>query len=96
MKKQFMDKKELNVKIGDTVAVQGNIGTVTEIYEDSEVLNVRVHFTGELANWGQYQDAVYGGFTVIDSNENTESGGYYIGKPYQFDDLYNGIQDEPF
>ena len=66
MKKQFMEKKELNVKIGDTVVVQGNVGTVTEIYEDSEVLNVRVHFTDELANWGQYQDAVYGGFTVLD------------------------------
>ncbi len=66
MKKIYMDEEALNVKVGDTVVVQGNVGTVTEIYEDAEVLNVRVHFVGELRNWGQYQDGMYGGFAVIE------------------------------
>lgn len=28
--------------------------------------------------------------------EDDPEGGYYIGMPYPHDDLYNGIQDEPF
>ena len=81
MYNKFMKNKEINVKVGDTVSVQGNIGTVTEVFhntkkewngkeyvkvEGSESTCVRVHFTGELANWGQYQDEVYGIYTVIE------------------------------
>lgn len=81
MKNIYMEEKELNVKVGDTVSVQGNRGIVTEVLKgydvewngseyvkvaDSDYTNVRVHFTGELASWGQYQDGVYGGFAVID------------------------------
>lgn len=80
MYNRLMAEKEINVKVGDTVAVQGNRGTVTEVLkhfdtewngkeyakvEGSEGTYVRVHFTGELANWGQYQDGVYGGYTVL-------------------------------
>ena len=80
MYNRLMKEKELNVKVGDKVAVQGNRGTVTEVFRDHEVewngkeyvkvegseyTNVRVHFEGELANWGQYQDGVYGGYTVL-------------------------------
>ena len=80
MYNKFMAEKELNVKVGDTVMVQGNEGTVTEVFknhdtewngkeyvkvEGSDSTSVRVHFTGELASWGQYQDKVYGGYAVI-------------------------------
>lgn len=80
MYNRLMKEKELNVKVGDTVSVQGNRGTVTEVFkgfhkewngkeyvkvEGSDYTNVKVHFTGELASWGQYQDGVYGGYTVI-------------------------------
>ena len=76
----LMNEKELNVKVGDKVMVQGNEGIVTEVfhttdtrwngteYEEvkgSEGTSIRVHFTGELAKWGQYQNGTYGGFTVI-------------------------------
>lgn len=75
-----MDHKELNVKVGDKVSVEGNKGIVTEVLkgfdtiwngnkyekvENSDYTSVRVHFTGDLANWGQYQDRVYGGYKVI-------------------------------
>lgn len=75
----MMDAKELNVKVGDKVFVQGNEGIVTEVFHNidtewngkeyvevagSESTNVRVHFTGELAKWGQYQDGVYGDYFV--------------------------------
>ena len=81
MKNIFMKEKELNVKVGDTVAVEGNKGTVTEVIrgcsqewngtkyvneKDGDYTMVRVHFTGDLASWGQYQDKVYGGFEVIE------------------------------
>ena len=81
MYNKFMNEKELNVKVGDHVAVQGNRGVVTEVFrgvekkwngteyvdaEGTEYTDVRVHFTGELARWGQYQDGVYGGFEVIE------------------------------
>lgn len=36
---------------------------------------------------------------IANASEFTEDepeGGYYLGMPYQYDDLYNGIQDEPF
>lgn len=77
---KFLNAKELNVKIGDRVSVQGNEGIVTEVFRGihkewngkeyveapgTEYTQVRVHFGGELAKWGQYQDGVYGGFVVI-------------------------------
>lgn len=67
----LLEEKELAVKVGDTVAVEGNRGKVTEVIKGKidtgeDYTNVRVHFTGELANWGQYQDGVYGCFTVIE------------------------------
>ena len=80
MYNKFLAKNELEVKIGDTVSVMGNEGTVTEVIRGfekewngaeyvkkpgTERTSVRVHFTGELAAWGQYQDGVYGGFRVI-------------------------------
>jgi hypothetical protein len=80
MKNIYMEEKELNVKVGDRVCVQGNEGIVTEVFrgyskewngkeyvkaEGSDYTDVRVHFTGELARWGQYQDGVYGGFVVL-------------------------------
>lgn len=80
MYNRLMGAKELNVKVGDKVAVQGNRGTVTEVLrhydtkwngkeyvkvEGSEGTSVRVHFEGELTSWGQYQDGVYGGYTVL-------------------------------
>lgn len=82
MYNKFMSEKELNVKVGDKVLVQGNEGIVTEVYhnidkewngreyvevEGSESTSARVSFINDLANWGQYQDGVYGGFTVIES-----------------------------
>ena len=88
MYNKFMAEKELNVKVGDEVAVQGNRGTVTEVYrgygtvwdgdrytrvEGSEYTNVKVHFTGELAEYGQYQDGVYGDYTVIEKREEIEA-----------------------
>lgn len=80
MYNKFMNRKELEVKVGDTVMVQGNIGTVIEVIkgykkewngveyvkeEGTDFTNVRVHFIDELAAWGQYQDGVYGGFEVV-------------------------------
>lgn len=81
MYNKFMQEKELNVQVGDIVSVQGNRGIVTEVFrgyetewngaeyakiEGTDYTNVKVHFTDELANWGQYQDGVYGLYTVID------------------------------
>lgn len=81
MYNKLMDSKELNVKVGDKVSVQGNRGVVTEVIkghhtewngseyvkvDGSEYTNVRVHFECELARWGQYQDGVYGGYVVIE------------------------------
>ena len=81
MYNKFMEAKELNVKVGDKVFVQGNAGIVTEVFkgfdkewngkeyvkkEGTDYTNVRVHFTGELARWGQYQDEVYGGYCVAE------------------------------
>lgn len=80
MYNRLMAEKEINVKVGDKVAVQGNRGIVTEVFhttdtewngkeyievKGSESTSVRVHFSGELAAWGQYQDGVYGGYTVL-------------------------------
>lgn len=79
MYNRLMKEKELKVKVGDKVMVQGNPGIVTEVFHHtdtewngkeyyevpgSESTSVRVHFTGELASWGQYQDGVYGGYIV--------------------------------
>ena len=67
MYNKFMKEKEINVKVGDRVAVQGNRGTVTEVIKVSDAwTGVRVHFEDDLAEWGQYQDGVYGGYTVLD------------------------------
>lgn len=81
MYNKFMDSKELSVKVGDRVSVQGNRGVVTEVFkgyqtewngseyvkvDGTDYTDVRVHFEGELARWGQYQDGVYGGFVVIE------------------------------
>lgn len=80
MYNKFMDAKEINVKVGDKVSIQGNCGIVTMVIrgtdkewngkEYAEVPNtewtdVRVHFEGELAKWGQYQDGEYGCYTVL-------------------------------
>lgn len=80
MYNRLMNERELNVKVGDEVNVQGNRGIVTEVLktvetewngkeyvtiEGSDSTSVRVHFTGDLASYGQYQDNVYGGFTVV-------------------------------
>lgn len=77
---KYMNDKELNVKVGDRVFVQGNRGIVTKVINGinkewngkeyapvagTEFTNVRVHFEGELAKWGQYQDGEYGCFEVI-------------------------------
>lgn len=83
---KFLSAKQLNVKVGDIVSVQGNRGIVTEVMkhndvewngkeyvkvEGSEGTSVRVHFTGELAEWSQYQDGVYGDWAVIESRDYT-------------------------
>ena len=80
MKNNMMKPRELNVKVGDKVSVQGNKGIVTEVLKaidtewkgkeyvevpGSESISVRVHFSGELANYGQYQDGMYGGYVVV-------------------------------
>lgn len=59
MYNKFMEEKEINVKVGDRVIVEGNRGTVTEVFRSidkewngkryveipgSEYTNVRVHF----------------------------------------------------
>ena len=65
MYNKFLDAKELNVKIGDKVLVQGNKGIVTDVIQDADTTDVRVHFTNELAMYGQYQDKIYGIFKVV-------------------------------
>ena len=87
MYNKFMNEKEINVKVGDKVAVCGNLGVVTEVFknidqewngkeyievEGTESTNVRVHFEDETANFGQYQDGIFGGFTVLDENTYKE------------------------
>ena len=66
MKNTMMNERELNVKVGDMVSVQGNRGTVLEVIRHNDATYVRVHFTGYLAEFGQYQDSVYGGFEVVE------------------------------
>lgn len=80
MYNRLMNERELNVKVGDKVAVLGNRGIVTEVFhshdtewngkeyvkvQGSESTSVRVNFTGELASWGQYQNKVYGDYVVV-------------------------------
>ena len=43
-----------------------------------------------------YDCAIANAQNFTDDEEPTGGCGYYIGKPYPWDDLYNGIQDEPF
>jgi len=65
MKNTMMSKREQNVKVGDLVSVEGNLGTVTEVIKKDDWTGVRVHFEGFLAEFGQYQDQVYGGYVVV-------------------------------
>lgn len=74
MYNRFMKPKELNVTIGDRVAVHGYYGTVTEVFkgvdaENEPYTDVRVKFDANelISSWGQYQNGVYGCFTVIRS-----------------------------
>lgn len=79
MYNKFMDAKELNVKVGDRVAVCGWRGTVTEVLRGSvtewngteyvkvpgkEYTHVKVHFDDNGIG-AQYQNGIYGGYTVI-------------------------------
>ena len=81
MYNKFMNEGEINVKVGDRVAVCGFKGTVTEVFKDfdkewngkeyekvegTEWTGVRVHFDSTKEVWGQYQDGVYGGYTVLE------------------------------
>lgn len=72
MYNKFMNEKEINVKVGDKVAVCGNLGVVTEVFKTIDSTSVRVHFEDELANFGQYQNGIYGGFTVLDEKTYKE------------------------
>ena len=70
MKNSMMKEKEINVKVNDIVSVQGNKGIVTEVIKGTDAngeqyTNVRVNFSGDLANYGQYQNGVFGLYTVI-------------------------------
>lgn len=83
MYNKFMAEKEINVRIGDRVAVQGHKGTVIDVLkghkiewngseyvkvDGSEYTNVKVHFddSDDLSQFGQYQDKVYGGYSIIE------------------------------
>ena len=67
MKNTMMKEKELNVKVGDRVAVEGNRGTVTGVWTDGETTEIKVHFdeNEDISTWGQYQDKWYGLYTVL-------------------------------
>ena len=81
MYNKYLSQEDLNVKVGDKVKVTScHEGIVTEVFKGiekewdgssyigkpgTEWTQVRVHFNDELAEFGQYQDAVYGGFNVI-------------------------------
>lgn len=84
MYNRLMEKKELDVKVGDRVNVQGWIGTVTEVYHGidtewngteyvevpgTESTSVTVHFD-DAGIGGQYQDGHYGGYWVIEEDKN--------------------------
>ena len=66
MYKHLASPEVLRVKPGDVVLVQGNRGTVTERIETEDAILVRVKFTGFLEEFGQYNNQIYGGFTVIE------------------------------
>lgn len=68
-------QEQINVEVGDVVSIQGNIGKVTEVirgkvkmkshpHYGKEYVDVRVHFSGYLSEFGQYQDQVYGLFYI--------------------------------
>jgi len=81
MYNKYLSQEDLNVKVGDKVKVTScHEGIVTEVFKGiekewdgsryidkpgTEWTQVRVHFNDELSKFGQYQDAVYGGFNVI-------------------------------
>lgn len=71
MRNDLLREKDRNVKVGDRVAIQGNYGVVTEVYRNDTVTEVRVHFDEDqdIARYGQYQDKFFGGFYVLDEEE---------------------------
>lgn len=84
MYNHLMTKEQLAVNVGDHVAVLGYKGIVEKVlhaidkewdgekYVDvagTESTSIQVNFTGDLANWGQYQHGVYGDFAIIDDIE---------------------------
>ena len=83
MYNKFHTQRELAVKPGDRVSVQGYRGTVLEVFHSihkewngteyvdvpgTESTSVSVHFdeSQDIAEYRQYQNGTYGGFTVID------------------------------
>lgn len=64
MYNKFMKEKELNVKVGNRVRVCGWDGTVTEVIKTNDCTEVRVHFDDDGIG-AQYQNEVYGGYTVL-------------------------------
>lgn len=66
----YADRDQLNVKVGDTVSVQGNRGVVTEVahgkYAGKNYVDVRVLFGKDCNLSGTFYDNEwYGGFVVI-------------------------------
>lgn len=66
----YADREQLNVKVGDTVSVQGNRGIVTEVahgrYDGKNYVDVRVRFNKECALADTFYDNEwYGGFVVV-------------------------------
>lgn len=60
----------LKVKVGDKVLFMGNEGIATEVFENPEWDPMKrtwakIHFTGDLAEFAQYQDKTYTGFKVL-------------------------------
>jgi hypothetical protein len=56
------------VRVGDRIAICGERGIVTEIIEGLDGNRyARIHFEGDVANYGQYQDKTYriGTFTIL-------------------------------
>ena len=104
---RLMNDKELNVKVGDRVTVQGFKGTVTGVSHDikkewngteyvdvpgTESTTVQVHFDETdnygIAEYGQYQDGWYGGYTVTEPCRLIDWGKSMYGG--YFANLYNG------
>lgn len=75
MKNSMMNEKELNVKIGDRVAVSGYRGTVIDVYQDKEKTNVRVVFDKDssISTYGQYQGGWYSGFEIVETKNTKQT-----------------------